>query len=97
MADEITNNYDGKFEEIISVVGETGCGETTFVQNFGKNRMFEEIEEVMWLSLSKDRENNITESFVNEKMDFKYPNNVEEFDDLLEYFKEKKHFAAKII
>ena len=95
MADEITNNYDGKFEEIISVVGETGCGETTFVQNFGKNRMFEEIEEVMWLSLSKDRENNITESFVNEKMDFKYPNNVEEFDDLLEYFQRKKALCSE--
>ena len=43
----------------------------------------------MWLSkisLSKDRENNITECFVNEKMDFYCPKKIEKFDDLLEYF-----------
>ena len=73
MADEIIYNCDGKFEGNILVEGRRGCGKTTFVQNLGKNRMFGEIEEVIWLlkiSLSKDRENNVRECFVNEKNGF---------------------------
>ena len=63
MADEIIYSFDGKFEGNILVLGRAGCGKTTFVENLGKNRMFREIKDVMWLSkisLSKDRENNIT-------------------------------------
>ena len=55
--------------------------------------MFGEIKEVIWVSkipLSKDRDNNIRECFVDEEMDFKYPNNIDEFDDLLEYFQRQK-------
>ena len=55
--------------------------------------MFGEIKEVIRLSkipLSKDRENNIRECFVDEEMDFKYPNNIDEFDGLLEYFQRQK-------
>ena len=63
MADEIIYSFDGKFEGNILVLGGAGCGKTTFIENLGKNRMFREIKDVMWLSkisLSKDRENNIT-------------------------------------
>ena len=63
MADEIIYSFDGKFEGNILVLGRAGCGKTTFIENLGKNRMFREIKDVMWLSkisLSKDRENNIT-------------------------------------
>ena len=70
--------YNAKFEGNILVVDRTGCGKTTFVQNLGKNKMSGEIKEVVWLAkipLSKDRENNKRECFVDEKMD--------EFDDLL--------------
>ena len=59
MADEIIYSYDGKFEWNILVLGRAGCGKTTFVENLGKNRMFTEIKDVMWLSkisLSKVRE-----------------------------------------
>ena len=55
--------------------------------------MFGEIKEVIWVSkipLSKDRDNNIRECFVDEEMDFKYPNNIDEFDDLLNYFQRQK-------
>ena len=31
-----TYTYNGKFEGNILVVGRTGCGKTTFVQNVGK-------------------------------------------------------------
>ena len=63
MADEIIYSFDGKSEGNILVLGRAGCGKTTFIENLGKNRMFREIKDVMWLSkisLSKDRENNIT-------------------------------------
>ena len=55
---EVKYSLDAKFEGNILVVGRTGCGKTTFVQNLGKNKMFGKIEEVVWLSeipLSKDR------------------------------------------
>ena len=38
--DGVNYSYDGKFEGNILVVGRTRCGKTTFVQNFGKNKLF---------------------------------------------------------
>ena len=93
MADEINYIYDAKFEGNTLVVGRTGCGKTTFIQNLGKNRMFGELKEVTWISkisLSRYRENNIRDCFVNENINFEYPNSIEEFDDLLEHFQRKK-------
>ena len=40
--------------------------------------------------LSKDRENNIRDHFVNQEVNFDYPNNVEDFDYLLETYKRRK-------
>ena len=40
--------------------------------------------------LSKDREENIRDCFVNKILKFNYPNNVEEFDDLLELYRRRK-------
>ena len=54
--------------------------------------MFGEIEEVVQASkitLSMDREKHISSCFIDEHIDFKYPNDVEDFDDLLEFFREK--------
>ena len=55
--------------------------------------MFGEIKEVIWLSkttLSREREKNIRSFSIDKKMDFKYPNTLEDFEDLLEFFSEKK-------
>ena len=82
--DEIKYTYDGKFEGNILIVGRTGCAKTTFVQNFGKNKLFGDVKEVYWIlkiELSKDREDNIRDFFTDEIVKFDYPNNVEEFDD----------------
>ena len=54
MADDrfSSNNYtyDGQFEGNIMVVGRTGCGKTTFIQNLGKNKMFgKNINLVFWV------------------------------------------------
>ena len=64
---EIKYTHDGKCEGNILIVGRTGCGKTTFVQNLGKNKMFEDVKEVYWVSkieLSKDREENIRDCFI---------------------------------
>ena len=48
---------------------------------------------MIWLlkiPLSKDRENDICECFVDGQIDFQYPDSVEDFDDLLEYFQRKR-------
>ena len=55
--DEVDHTYDGKFEGNILIVGRTGCGKTTFVQDLGQNKLFGDIKEVCWISkteLSKD-------------------------------------------
>ena len=55
-------SYDGKFEGNIFILGQTGCGTTTFKQNLGKNKIFGQTKDVMWLTkitLSKQREQSI--------------------------------------
>ena len=42
--------YDAKFEGNIFAMERTGCSKTTFVQNLGKNQMFGDIKEVLWIS-----------------------------------------------
>ena len=52
-------SYNRKFTGNIPVLGQTGCGKTTFVQNLGKNKMFGKINDVSSITkivLSKDRE-----------------------------------------
>ena len=38
--DEVNYTYNGKFEGKVLIVGRTGCGKTTIVQNLGKNNLF---------------------------------------------------------
>ena len=93
MADEVNYAYDAKFKENILVVGRTGCGKTTFVQNLQKNHIFGKLKEVIWvwkISFSRDREFNVWDCFVNENFSFQYPNNIEKIDDLLEHFQRQK-------
>ena len=74
------------------MVGRTGYGKTAFVQNLGKNKLLGDIKEVYWIlkiELSADREDNIKDCFKDQHVDFKYPNNVEDFN-LLEIYKRKK-------
>ena len=89
--------YDAWVEGNVLIVGRTECRKTTFVQNLGKYKMFGKIKEVIWVSkipISKDREKNIRECFLVEEMDFKYPNNIDEFDYLI-HFKDKEYLVAK--
>ena len=86
-------SFDGKFEGNILVVGRTGCGKTTFIQNLRKNRMFgNDIAEAFWVSkifLNKEREDAIRDSF-QEKVHFSYPQDAHDFNYLIENVMEVK-------
>ena len=43
---DVEYSYDGKFEGKILVVGQTGCGKTTFIKNQAKNNQFGELKEI---------------------------------------------------
>ena len=87
-------SYDGQFSGNIMVVGRTGCGKTTFIQNLGRNKMFgRDIHTVFWISkivLSKEREENIRESFADQTVKFTYPKNLDEFNYLIDFFISEK-------
>ena len=48
---EITENYqyNAKFTDNILIVGHTGCGKATFVQNLAKNKMSGKLKSVNWI------------------------------------------------
>ena len=52
--------YDATFSNNILLLGQTGCGKTSFEQNLGKNKIFGEgLLRVDWVSkidLTKERE-----------------------------------------
>ena len=92
----MTYIYDAKFSGNILIVGRTGCGKTALVQKLAINKFFgEELEVVEWVSyikLDKKREAEIQSCFYCE-VNFYYPRNKEQFEDLFDYFKTKTNPA----
>ena len=85
--------YDGTFNGKILVARQTRCGKTSFVQKLGKNKMFGSIDSLDWISkieLSEAREHQIRESFCYASVEFHYPNDVAEFETILELLKDNK-------
>ena len=82
--------YDGKFEGNVLIVGRTGCGKMTFIQKLGQNKMFgNDITQVFWASkifLSPKREETIRDYFVDQNVQFAYPNNIDDFNYLIDSF-----------
>ena len=87
-------SYNRNFEGNILIVGRTGCGKTTFIQNLGKNKMFgNELVEVFWMSkiiLNKEREDFIRDSFKYQKVRFSYPQDLDYFNYLIENFMQSR-------
>ena len=74
------------------IVGQTGCGKITFIQNLAKNKMFGELKNVFWLTkieLSKDGEQNISACFHGVPIRFFYPRILDDFNMQLYFFKRK--------
>ena len=81
--------YNGRFNGNILVVGRTGCGKTTFIQQLGKKLFGTEITDVFWVSkiiLSSKRENAIRKSFKDQDVIFNYPTDLDEFNYLIGNF-----------
>ena len=92
-------NYNGTFNGNILVVGRTGCGKATFIQQLGSNKIFgTEIKDVFWVSktfLSKGREDVIRESFQDQEVNFSYPQDLDGFEYLLGNFTQNKSEYTK--
>ena len=90
--------YNGKFEGNVLIVGRTGCGKTTFIQKLAQNKMFgNDIINVFWVSkifLSPEREEAIRDCFVDQNVQFTYPNNIDGFNYLTDSFMSEKSQSA---
>ena len=86
--------YDGKFDGNVLIVGRIGCGKTTFIQKLAQNKMFgNDIVNVFWVSkifLSPEREEAIRDCFVDQHVQFAYPNNIDDFNYLIDNFMSEK-------
>ena len=89
-----TYTYDGQFIGNILLVGRTGCVKTSFIQRLGRINLFgKKIRDVYWISkiaLSSEREDNIKESFIDRKVHFSYPEDLDEFNYLIELLSQNK-------
>ena len=77
--------YDGAFSDNILIVGQTGCGKTTFVQNLARNKMFGNLNSLDWISkikLSKSREIDISSCFSQTSVEYHYPEDISGFNEL---------------
>ena len=75
------------------MLAQTACRKTTFIKSLGRNKLFGNIKDVIWLTkivLSKQREENIRSSF-DVPVNFCYPQNVSEFETLIENLQRKKY------
>ena len=91
--DKSDYSYNGRFDGNILVAGRTGCGKTTFAQNLAKKNLFGDIKEVFWVSkidLSEEREKSIKECFQGQNVHFSYPDNIDNFNYVLEMCKRNK-------
>ena len=86
----VEHTYSVRFEGNILIVGQTGCGKTTLVQNLAKNNLFGELKESFWISeisfssekereKEREREDNIIACF-KKHVEFKYPNKIGDFN-----------------
>ena len=82
--------YDATFADNVLVLGQTGCGKTTFVQSLDKNKIFgSNLLSDDWVSkinLTKNRDDEIRQCFTYTNVDFHYPNDVEDLNLLIETF-----------
>ena len=89
--DENIVSYDGTFSGNILVVAQTRCGKTSFVQSLGRNKIFGSVDSVDWISkveLLENREHQIRQNVSYASVEFHYPNDVAEFDAVLDLLKE---------
>ena len=82
--------YDGAFSDNILIVGQSGCGKTTFAQNLARKKMFRNLKSVYWIpkiiKLSKSREVDISACFSQTSLEYNYPRDISDFNVIIESF-----------
>ena len=72
-----------------------GCGKTSFVQSVSKNKIFGSnllsVDLVFKINLTKNREVEIRQHFTFTNVDFRYPNDVQELNLLIETFQKENY------
>ena len=85
----MTSIYNGQFCGNILVVGQTGCGKTTFLEKLGLNKYWGELVKTEWISekdVDEKREAEIQSAFSNDT-EVHIAKEPEELDSLIETFK----------
>ena len=81
--------YNGQFYGNVLIVGRTGCSKTYFIQKLAVNNFFGNLVKTEWvfyikLHIASEAE---VQSCFNCDIEFHYPNNKDEFENLLQDFK----------
>ena len=85
----MTSIYNGQFSGNILVVGQTGCGKTTFLEKLGLNKFWGELVKTEWISgidVDEKRKAEIESAFSNDT-EVHIAKEPEELDSLIETFK----------
>ena len=85
--------YNGRFNGNILVVGRTGCGKTTFLENLAINKFFSKIIKTEWISgieIDSIREAEIQSCFDNETEVY-IATETDELDSLIDTFRLRAH------
>ena len=92
--------YDATFRrDNILVFGQTGCRKTSFVKSLDKNKIFgSDLLSVDWVSkinLSNNTEDEIWQCFSYTKVEFHYPNDIEDLNLIIETFQKETYDEDK--
>ena len=91
--------YDATFSDNIVVLGQTGCGKTSFVQSLVKNKIFgSDLLTVDWVSkinLLNNKEDEIRQCFSYTEVEFHYPNDAEDLNLIIETFQKETYDEDK--
>ena len=84
MDNEINYTYDKKSEGNILVVGRTGCVKLHLSRTWEKIRCSVTLKKLFgYRKYHFPLKEKIRDCFIEQKVDFNYPNNEDDFDDLL--------------
>ena len=91
--------YNAAFRDNILMLGQTGCRKTSLIQSLGKNKIYgSDLLSVDWvykISLWNNGEDEMRQCFSYTKVEFHYPNDVENLNLIIETFQKKTYDEDK--
>ena len=87
--------YNAAFRDNILMLGQTGCRKTSLIHSLGKNKIYgSDLLSVDWvykISLWNNGEDEMRQCFSYTKVEFHYPNDVEDFNLIIETFQKETY------